>query len=196
VQQYQSLNQQLSTAKQALNTLSGSRNLGNILTNPALNQVVAPDLTSQVNGLSQNGARALSPSAQALRQKTMIYNCEDKTGTDKTSCEASLNINAEAMANEENTLNLLTLRSQNLSSLQDQINLTSDAKAIAELQARIAIEQANIQNDSNKIAVMNALFEQQRQASDQTAREHVQKMLSSTAHHTSSDFVYQLPVTQ
>ena len=192
-QQYQQMTQQVATAKQTVGAMTGSRNLGQILDNPEIHKVVPSDVAGLYKAVSTTGYGGLSATAKVLRDQEKIYNCEDQLGDQKSACEAALNLNAESEANQQNALTRLDQRAAQITALQGQINLTQDPKAIAELQARIAIEQANVQNDANRLAMMNALAETQRLEADQRLREQTLKMVSSGTHRVSETFVYQLP---
>ena len=52
---------------------------------------------------------------------------------------------------------LLNQRTTQIEALRAEINATQDPKAIAELQARLAAEQAQVDNDQTKIALANAM---------------------------------------
>jgi type IV secretion system protein VirB5 len=58
----------------------------------------------------------------------------------------------------EQAYNAMTKRLETIDGLQAQINQTSNPKEIAELQARIAIEQANIQADQTRIQLAEQQF--------------------------------------
>ncbi|MGR5465505.1 type IV secretion system protein, partial [Photobacterium damselae] len=62
-------------------------------------------------------------------------------------------------------------QTKQLKSLQNQINRTQDPKAIAELQARIASEQAAIANNKNAVDIYQASAQAEQQILDQQARE-------------------------
>jgi type IV secretion system protein VirB5 len=123
----------------------------------------------------------------------MIYNCADRTGDSKTACEAILNLPAQNQANEQNALDLTQQRVSQIQSLQDSISTTQDPKAIAELQARIAAENVQVNNDANRIALMQAMAASQQQAADQAMHERVLKMIAKDTPRTIDSFVYKLP---
>jgi type IV secretion system protein VirB5 len=72
-------------------------------------------------------------------------------------------------------------RGQQIQSLQSQINMTGDMKAVAELQARIQSENAQVANDANRLAIMKAMGEAQQQAIAQAGKERELKMLATNA---------------
>ena len=57
----------------------------------------------------------------------------------------------------------------------NQINATSDAKSIAELQARIGVEQANIQNETTKMQLFKMMADAEEKLVAQQQRESTAK---------------------
>ncbi|BEV13144.1 type IV secretion system protein (plasmid) [Asticcacaulis sp. DW145] len=195
VAQYQKLQSQLDQAKTHYNALTGSRNLGDIASNPLLKDIVPAGTADIFKAINTGGFEGLTATAKALRSAGMIYNCEDQEGTQKTACEAALNTIFQAQANQQSTLALLDQRQTQISALQSQINQTQDPKAIAELQARIGVAQAEISNDANRILVMNAMAESQEAQAQQALRERTLKRLSPDAPATAETFVFTMPPT-
>ena len=192
-QQYQQMASQIQQMQQQYASLTGSRGLGDILNNPLLQGVVPADVAQIYSGINSGGFNNLTSAAQTLRSTTMVYNCENVTGDTKNAYEASLNGNAQSQAYQQNALQLITQRVQQIQSLQSQINGTPDPKAIAELQARIAAENTQVTNDANRIAVMQAIAQSQQQAAQQALRERTMKMLSEETPTVTKSLVYQLP---
>lgn len=192
-QQYTQMANQITQLQQTYTSITGSRNLGNILTNPLLANVVPPDLLTVYGSINSGGYANISSSAKVIRDAFKIYNCDDRTGQDKTICEALLNTNSQTQANQQNALSLSNQRFIQIQSLQSQINLTTDPKAIAELQARLAVENANIANDANRIALMNQIAQSQQVQAEQAAREKALLMMSNTTPSRASQFHFTLP---
>ncbi len=180
IEQIQQLEQQYNQAVQQYDALTGSRGLGDILNNQALQGVVPANLASTYSAINSGGYSGLSSAAKSLRDASKIYNCEDRTGDAQVSCQAMLNQNAQTQANLQNALDLVQQRTNQIQSLQSQINSTSDPKAIAELQARIQSENTQISNDANRIALMNATADAQRIAAQQKVKERELKWISNT----------------
>lgn len=192
-QQYTQMANQITQLQQTYTSITGSRNLGSILTNPLLSNVVPPDLLTVYGAINSGGYANISSAAKVIRDAIKIYNCDDRTGQDKTICESLLNTNAQTQANQQNALSLANQRFSQIQSLQSQINLTTDPKAIAELQARLAVENANIANDANRIALMNQIAQSQQVQASQAAREKALQMISNTAPSSASTFHYVAP---
>ena len=63
----------------------------------------------------------------------------------------------------EQAYNAMTKRLETIDGLQAQINQTTNPKEIAELQARIAVEQANIQADQTRVELAKQQFSAERE---------------------------------
>ncbi len=192
-QQYQQMVSQLQQLQQQYASLTGSRGLGDIASDPRLQAVVPPDVATVYQSLNSGGFNSLTGAAQTLRLASMIYNCEDRTGDAQKTCAAILNTNAQTQAYQQNALTLTTQRVNQIQSLQSQINATQDPKAIAELQARIQAENTQVANESNRLAVMKAIADTQQQAAEQALKERTLKRLAKNAPTTADTFVYQPP---
>ena len=172
-QQYQQMLQQYQQQIQQYQALTGTRNLGNILNNPSLQQAVpgGTQLMSSYSSINSNGFSGLSNSAQSLRSATAIYDCSGRVGQALQLCQASLVTNSQNTVNYQSALDLMSQRTTQIQSLQSNISATDDPKAIAEMQARLVAENAQVGNDANRIALMRALADSQDRALAQQGRE-------------------------
>ena len=133
------------------------------------------------SSINSNGFAGLSAAGRTLRRATMLYNCEGRVGEDLQLCQAASVTNSQNQASYQSALDLITQRTTQIQALQGSINSTSDPKAIAELQARIASENAQITNDANRIALMRAIADSQDRLVQQQYRERELRSLNSTA---------------
>ncbi|MFP1132972.1 P-type DNA transfer protein VirB5 [Asticcacaulis sp. W401b] len=201
-QQFDQMNQQITQlqqtylkAKGQLDALTGARGIGEILNNPLVRQVAPDEVVSAYNMLDVRGAEGLTDVARTLRADATVYDCGDQIGDRKRQCEAGLAIGYQDIAYQQQTLDRLQNRSTQIEALRSQINLTQDPKAIAELQARIAVEQAHVQNDANRIAAVNALSQSQQQVQQQRQRERTMKRYAKDAPSATDSFVFTMPVS-
>ena len=184
-QQYQQMAQGLAKAeatfqqvKSQVDALTGVRGFGNLLNNPLLRNVVPADLSKTLADLNASGA--LSGKALSIRNGTAVYTCNDiKNAAAKVSCQALLGQTAQAQAYQQDAMALLNQRTTQIDELRAQINATQDPKAIAELQARLEAEQAQVGNDQNKIALANAMIQANAQAAAQTEQERVNALMAT-----------------
>ena len=181
--QYQQMLTQYQQMVREYNAVTGTRNLGDIINNPALQQAVpgGTQLMTAYSSINANGMAGLTNSARALRNATAIYDCADRVGEALRLCQASLVTNAQNATNYQSALDMISQRTAQIQGLQGSINATSDPKAIAELQARIGSETAQITNDANRIALMRALAESQDRLLAQQQRERALRSLNNPA---------------
>jgi len=184
-QQYNQMAQSIAKAqatfqqvKAQVDALTGNRGFGDLLNNPLLRNMVPPDLSSTLASLNSTGA--LSGQALTLRNATMVYDCGDLgDASAKTACQALLGQNAQAQVIQQDILALLNQRTTRIDALRAQISATQDPKAIAELQARLEAEQAQVSNDQNKIAVANAMLAASQTAAAQAEIERVNALMAT-----------------
>jgi type IV secretion system protein VirB5 len=188
-QQYEQMANQYSQLRKQYDAMTGSRNLGNIASNPALQAVVPADVAGVYAAIQARGAAAMTPSAQALRNRTKIYDCENRRDEDLISCQALLNNNAQQQALDQAALSLVDQRVGQIQSLQNQISATSDVKAIGELQARLQAEATQVGNDANRLMLMKMLADTAARSAQQAIKERELKNLSLTSD-GSDTFVY------
>jgi type IV secretion system protein VirB5 len=130
--------EQITELKNQVSALSGSRNMGKIL--------------NTVKDQLPNEWKAVYGSVTATNYKDLLK------GKDYTPEQA-----AKALfANYDATLKSFEdskKRLDNIQALMTKINQTKDIKAAADLQSRIAAEQAIIQNNQTKLDMVSKLFE-------------------------------------
>jgi type IV secretion system protein VirB5 len=184
-QQYQQMTQSLAKAeatyqqvKSQVDAVTGVRGFGDLLNNPLLRNIIPTDLATTLSGLNATGT--LSGKALSIRQGSEIYSCGDiSNAAAKTTCQAILAQNAQAQAFQQDTMALLNQRSTQIDALRAEINTTQDPKAIAELQARLAAEEAQVANDQKKIAIANAMITANAQAAAQAEQERVNALMAT-----------------
>lgn len=184
-QQYAQMAQSLTKAEATLTqvksqvaAVTGNRGFGDLFDNPLLKTIVPSDLATTLAGLNTTGQ--LSGPAAALRSQTAIYDCGDLgAGAAKLACQAWLGQNAQAQVIEQDTMARLIERTTQIDALRSEIGVTQDPKAIAELTARLAAEQAQVGNDQNKIAMTNAMLAASQAAAAQAQMEHVAALMAA-----------------
>lgn len=184
-QQYKQMTQALAkaeatyqAAKSQVDALTGVRGFGDILNNPMLRAIVPGTLSSDLADLNSTGV--LNGHALSLREASAVYNCADLSNTAaRRNCQALLGQTAQAQAFQQDTMALLNQRTTQIDSLRAEINTTQDPKAIAELQARIAAEQAQVDNDQTKIALASNMLAANRQAAAQAEAERVNALMAT-----------------
>jgi type IV secretion system protein VirB5 len=184
-QQYQQMTQSLEKAQSTLqqvqshlSAVTGNRGFGDLLNNPLLKTIVPSDLSTTLSSLNSSGT--LTGAAASIRSSSQVYNCGDITDAGaKVACLALLGQNAQAQSVQQNTMALLNQRTTQIEALRSQIDATSDPKSIAELQARLEAEQAQVANDQNKIALTNAMLMSNQAAAAQAQQERVAALMAT-----------------
>ena len=178
IQQFQQMQQQILQAEQQINAIVGSRNMGSLMNNLTLAGVVPSDVNAVYHAIRSGGDQGLTAAAQIIRHNRMIYNCEGKTGDALRICQNMLNQTPQSQAYYANTYQMLLGRMQQIRALTTRINQTQDEKGILELNGRIAAEQAQVSNDTNRILTMKSMIEAEEKAAQQEQQERVLKMLA------------------
>jgi type IV secretion system protein VirB5 len=151
--QYDQMTEQIDQAKQQYESLTGSRNLGKIMNDPALRDYLPDDWQGVYDAVRKGGYSGLSGRAQTIYDGNKAFDaCKVYTLSDqRISCEAMAVKGSQDKAFALDAYDKAKSRLNQIDQLMSKINTTSDPKAIAELQARIASEQAMIHNEQTKL---------------------------------------------
>lgn len=179
---------QLTTEVNQLEGMTGSRMLGMIKNDPTLRQYMPNDIGTSYSSISSSGYGGLTSDAKSLRDATKVYNCEGVTSDFANICSANLNKNSQDLAYSQSAYTTATNRNAQIQDLQGEINSTTDAKAIAELQARIDSEGVSVANEQNRLAIA----QQMQAATDRANQQQVTEWYLSSIKRPSvmSGFVY------
>lgn len=176
--QYEQMQMQQRQLESQHAAMTGSRGLGMVANDPRLNSIVPVDTARIYGALQALGSTALTLQAHEIRQRTQVYDCAQRTGNDLALCQAMLSTNAQDQAYQMNAMTTLAQRTAQIQALQGRINATNDPKSIAELQARLQVESAQVSNDTNKLIVMNAIADTSHRMLRQSVKEKELKNLS------------------
>ena len=166
-QQYQQMVQQIQQLQQQYQNLNGIRNMGSLVNNPLARKYLPADYQT----ILRNG----------VGQWQSIYNAAKKFDIGNTSlsgtsdvAQAFQAVAKQAAINRAGAEEAYKTASQRFSDIQvllDRVNNAPDAKDIADLQGRIQAEQVMMQNEANKLAMLQQLASAQRDLQIQQARE-------------------------
>ena len=136
-QQIQNQIKQITELKNQVKALTGNRNLGNILKTDALEQLPDEwksvyDAAMQTKGGNFNNLLSSKGYNQNADNERLIKHFD---------------LTLKAIKDSE-------LRFQNIKALMDRVNTTQDAKAAADLQNRISLEKAYIQQNQTRLDMM------------------------------------------
>lgn len=133
---------QITELKSQVKALTGTRNLGNILKTEAYEQL--PDEWKSVYS-----------SVETLKKgnyKDMLNSKNYNEAADKERLVQQFDLTLKAIKDSE-------VRMQNIQRLMNQIDQTQDMKAAADLQSRIALENAKIQQNQTNLDMMARYME-------------------------------------
>ena len=160
---------QITELKSQVKALTGTRNLGNILKTEAYEQL--PDEWKSV----YNSASTLKNGNYKDLLSAKHYN----PSADSERLVQQFDLTLKAIKDSE-------VRMDNIKRLMDQVNQTQDMKAAADLQSRIALENAKIQQNQTNLDMMARFMDiqekvqvQQRQNRDSCLR---QNRINGTSH--------------
>ena len=130
--QLQAMKEQYAQQLAQYQSMTGKRGFGNVLNDPKLRQYLPVD--------------AQKVYSQMMRPLQSMDVCNGQITESLTLCQAEVKKYYIDRDNYEKAYDTASAEQTQIQGLMDQINNTDDPKAIAELQARIAGEQAKIQN--------------------------------------------------
>jgi type IV secretion system protein VirB5 len=156
---------QIEQARAQYLSTTGTRGLGGLQRNPALNNYVPFDAPAQLDGVAANGYAALTAPAKAMRDADMVWNCQGMAGAALQQCQATLAQPYQNKALLRQAIATATGRIGQISRLIDAINNTDDQAAKLELNARIEGEQALLQHEYTRVQMlqMDMVNEQRRE---------------------------------
>lgn len=178
IEQITTLKSQLDQQRRQFEALTGTRDLGSILNNPAIRQALPDD----VQAVLRNPALG---NEDLVRKTERIVKEERMTG-DYTRDRAALDRRADDLAVRSKALlqsaqSGANARAKQVDSLQAQINQTTDPKSIADLQARLLVEQANIQADQTRADLLTRQLQAEQALMQQQADKLAEKSFSVNA---------------
>lgn len=168
-QQLQSMAKQYNQALKHYESLTGNRGFGDLLNDAGLQEYVPKDLGKTYQALRESGQLTMSAGAQTMQKANAIYDCAK--APDITKCQAAYGKVFQDADNFNKAYDKAQDQTKQVQKLIGQISQTDDPKSIAELQARLQGEQAQLQNTSNQLRLMTQLAQQQDKIASQRAQE-------------------------
>lgn len=177
-QQLQSMYMQYQQQLKQFQALTGARGFGDVLANPLLQRYLPLNLKQMYDGVATGN---MSSVASAARQQAMIFDCLTINNPKQQAlCNRQLNAPYAVKDMFTKAYDGANATFDAIDGLRQQINMTQDPKAIAELQARIQTEQTNAQNAMNQVAVARQLAEIETKLVEQEKYERSRKLNSQT----------------
>lgn len=171
---------QITELQNQLASINGVRNLGRVFDNPALKNYVPPAAYNVVNAVHASGYAGLSATAKALRDAGMVYNCMDRQGAARTDCQAALSHPYQHKGLVQDAMRSAAGRLGQIGSLMDQINATTDQKAVLEIQARIGAENALLAHEMSQLQMLQGLADSDERIARARDRERQYQVLGRT----------------
>lgn len=170
-EQISQLQAQLGQMKQQYSALTGSRNLGAILSDAKFKDYLPADWQGVYDSVRNGGYAGLSGSGKSIYDAAKKFDACERIKVDKTACEAQAVKGAQDKAFALDAFDRSKDRLTQIEQLMNRINATDDPKAIAELQGRIAAEQAMIQNEATKLQMFQMVSAAEEKIQRQQRRE-------------------------
>ncbi|MBX9716451.1 MAG: type IV secretion system protein, partial [Burkholderiaceae bacterium] len=158
----------------------GIRNLGQVFNNPMLKNYVPAEAYTYLNAVNTSGYSGLNATAKALRDAGMVYNCMDLAGGARTDCQAALAQPYQQKGLLQDAMKSASGRLSQINALMDQINGTSDQKAIQEIQARIGAENALLAHEVSQVQMLQGMADSEERIARSRERERQYQMLGRT----------------
>jgi type IV secretion system protein VirB5 len=184
IQEVSTLEQQLKTAEQTLanaqqqyQAITGSRGMQSLLT--GVNRNYLPTNWTQLSAaISQTAGayQALSAGVQSLMTANAVLTPQQVAAlspAEQAQLQAARQSAALLQSTSRQALDNTSARFASLQQLIGAIPTATDQKGALDLQARIQAEQAMLQNENTKMAVLYQTLEAQEWARKQSAREQV-----------------------
>ncbi|MFM0349154.1 TrbJ/VirB5 family protein [Paraburkholderia sp. RL17-347-BIC-D] len=159
--QVEQLMQQVQNQDAQFQALTGNSSFGNILNNPALRNYLPEqwqDIYSQAKSGSLSG---ISSTMRSIEQQ------ENMTGASTSGQQRYYDTLAANKAMNEQAYSAIMARFNNIQSLMQQSNLTQDPAQKADLQNRMAAEEAIVTNDQTRLQLTAQLQKTELQLAEQ-----------------------------
>ncbi|MCH4539798.1 P-type DNA transfer protein VirB5 [Brucella tritici] len=167
------LHQQIEKAEElytSFNKLTDMADVAQVLNDPAIRKALPPEFAA-VEGLFEgNGSGALNDAATKFLDKNTTY----KTSADDfyaNELSRVQNKNAGQMGIGQKIYDAATKRIEGIDELRQKVSTASEAKEIADLQARLLAEQAFVQTDVLRMEGLRMVQQAQTQVDDQRKAE-------------------------
>jgi type IV secretion system protein VirB5 len=172
--------QQITQLQNQLSSITGMRNLGKVFNDPTLRNYVPAEAYTLLNAVGTTGYAGLNPTAKALRDSGMLYNCMELAGAARTDCQAALAQPYQHKGLLQDAMKTAAARPSQIHSLMDQINATTDQKSVLEIQARIGAENALLAHELTQLQMLQAMADSEERIARSRDRERQYQMLART----------------
>ncbi len=169
--QLDAMKNQIENQQRLYSSMNGARGFGRLLNDPALRDYIPGNWQGVYEQIQSGGFNGLTGAARAIRNANAIYECGGKVGPALKLCERELAKAAQDKAYAQQAYDSAKTRIDQIQGLIEQIDSTTDSKTIQELNARIAGENAMLQNEQTKLTLFKMLSEAEEKLISQQKRE-------------------------
>lgn len=170
--QYDQMTTSIDQMKAEYQALTGTRNLGDIFNNSQFRDYIPADWQGVYDSVRDGGYSGLSGrAAQVYNENKIFDSCQSLSDQQRTQCEAMAVKPSQDKAFALEAYDNAKGRLDQINQLMGEINNTQDPKAIAELQGRIAAEQAAIANEETKLQLYKMVADAEDRVQIQRQRE-------------------------
>lgn len=183
VEQITQLKAQLEQSKQMYNSLSGLRDVNNLLRNDLLAQYLPRDYKAAYDALKsgRNGDMAgVSGSLNQIAASAQARACESQPRGQSAACKSAWQTMAMNQYVGEEGYRQSARNIQNLEQFVNKIGSSPDAKTVQDLQARIAVEQVKLQNEQIKLQTIQMMQKAEEDMRLQNQHDNTQQMLRTS----------------
>lgn len=179
--QLDALNRQIQQAQQlygSLNKLTNMADIAGVLNDPSIRKALPEDFSTIERLLKGSGSGALGDAASKFLSNNSTYKT---SANDFYAQELSRvqNRNAGQMSLGQQIYDAATTRIDGIDQLRQQISSASDAKDIADLQARLQAETAFLQTDVLRMQGLQMVQQAERQIDEQRKAEDWRKRMDA-----------------
>jgi len=175
------LHQQIEQAQQlygSLNKLTDMADVANVLNDPAIRKALPSDFAAIEGLLKGNGSGVFGQSASKFLEGNSSYRTDADDFYAKELSRIQ-NQNAGQMSLGQQIYDAATKRIDGIDELREKISSASDAKEIADLQARLQAEQAFLQTDVLRMEGLQMVQRAQAQVDEQRKAEDWRQRMDS-----------------
>lgn len=171
--QYDQLKEQIDQAQKQYESQTGKRNFGEIFYDPKFRNSLPEDWQESYDMIASQGNAGLKGRAKELYDNNKAFDgCQFlQVEEERISCESKAIKPSQDKAFALEAYDKAKDRIGQIEQLMGKINETTDPKEIAEVQGRIAAEQATLQNEQTKMQIYQMIVESEQKIQQQRSRE-------------------------
>ncbi len=173
VTQYKQMVSQIDQLQAQYNAITGSRGFGQVFNDPAYRDYLPSDWQEIYDKVEDGGYAGLTGTSKDIYKANQLFDsCAHFTVEEqRIECEARAVRPSQDKAVALEAFSKAKARLGQIDQLMAKIDLTTDPKEIAELQGRIALEQAMISNEQTKLKLYSMVADAEKRIQRQRRKE-------------------------